>query len=159
MTIGAGVNIASIGESAFAGQTALTKVNCAETAVVATIGAYAFERCEKLTEVVLSGGTTAIGDYAYSGCKAVSKVVFLPGSNEINFGAHVFNNCTKLSEVNLPASLTKFDGSAFSGCIALKKVTVADGNRSYKNDINGIPFTFHFHAWEEEMATPSSVLA
>ena len=138
VTFGAGVNVASIGEYAFAGQTALTTVSCADNAVVTAIGAYAFEKCDKLTEIVLSGGTTSIGDYAYSECKNVAKVTFLPGSSSINFGSHVFNDCIKLSEVNLPASLTKFDGSTFSGCNALKKVTVAAGNANYKNDTAGI---------------------
>ena len=138
VTFGAGVNVASIGESAFAGQTALTTVSCAENTIITAIGANAFKKCDKLTEIVFSGATTTIGDNAYAECKSAAKVTFLPGSSSINFGSHVFKDCIKLSEVNLPASLTKFDGSAFSGCNALKKVTVAAGNANYKNDTNGI---------------------
>ena len=79
----------SIGNEAFSGCSALTKIEIPET--VTRIGKYAFRDCYDLEELTLSEGLVSIGERA-------------------------FEDCVALTEVFIPESVTVIEANAFAGC-------------------------------------------
>lgn len=79
----------SIGNEAFSGCSALTKIEIPET--VTRIGKYAFRDCYDLEELTLNEGLLSIGERA-------------------------FEDCVVLTEVFIPESVTVIEASAFAGC-------------------------------------------
>lgn len=79
----------SIGNEAFSGCSALTKIEIPET--VTRIGKYAFRDCYDLEELTLNEGLLSIGERA-------------------------FEDCVALTEVFIPESVTVIEASAFAGC-------------------------------------------
>lgn len=79
----------SIGNEAFSGCSALTKIEIPET--VTRIGKYAFRDCYDLEELTLSEGLLSIGERA-------------------------FEDCVALTEVFIPESVTVIEANAFAGC-------------------------------------------
>ena len=79
----------SIGNEAFSGCSALTKIEIPET--VTHIGKYAFRDCYDLEELTLNEGLLSIGERA-------------------------FEDCVALTEVFIPESVTVIEASAFAGC-------------------------------------------
>ena len=66
---------------------------------VTSVGAGAFEGCEKLTGVTIPDSVTCIGEFAFDGCIG-------------------------LSGVTIPGSVARIGKGAFSGCVGLTGVTV-----------------------------------
>ena len=110
--------------------------------------ANAFNECNSLTEVVISGNITKIENSAFYNCLSLRKVVFPEG--EISLGNSLFYNCKALSEVvfregitaisnNLfnsfpalksvviPKSVTSIGGGAFSYCYSLSSINIPEG--------------------------------
>ena len=79
----------SIGNEAFSGCSALTKIEIPET--VTRIGKYAFRDCYDLEELTLNEGLLSIGERA-------------------------FEDCVALTEVFIPESVTVIEASALAGC-------------------------------------------
>lgn len=79
----------SIGNEAFSGCSALTKIEIPET--VTHIGKYAFRDCYDLEELTLNEGLLSIGERA-------------------------FEDCVALTEVFIPESVTVIEANAFAGC-------------------------------------------
>lgn len=79
----------SIGNEAFSGCSALTKIEIPET--VTRIGKYAFRDCYDLEELTLNEGLLSIGERA-------------------------FEDCVALTEVFIPESVTVIEANAFAGC-------------------------------------------
>lgn len=67
---------------------------------------YAFEYCEKITEVILPDTLEILGEGAFYGCKSLQKVV-VPDSVKTVAGG-TFMDCTSLSDVSIPEGTTKF---------------------------------------------------
>lgn len=117
-----------IGDSAFEGCTALTKITSAQDAVEKDsiwplhdlrIGAGAFKDCTSLSSVYLpkrlkseSGKGSAIGNYAFAGCVSLSSVNFSEGNPDANYtvsyfniGNYAFYGCSSLTSIVFPDSL------------------------------------------------------
>jgi len=90
---------------------------------VTEIGAEAFSRCAKLTEIILPRGLTALGDYAFSECAGLTGIT-LPDTLE-TVGNDTFYACTGLTGVSLPDSVTSLGEEAFFDCTALSQVTLS----------------------------------
>ena len=94
---------------------------------VMTIGDYAFYRCNKLAGIVIPDGVTSIGENAFGYCSLLSSIDF-PNS-VTTIGASAFMNCTGFDGIlTLPNNLTSLGNGAFSGCNNIDgTVTIPDG--------------------------------
>ena len=105
-----GDTILSIGESAFEGNTTVTKVIIPDT--VKTIGNNAFKDCTALQSVTLPASLTTIGEQAFCGDTSL-KTLYIPhGTTTISPGAFAESS---LEEIYLPDTVTSIDDSAFDG--------------------------------------------
>lgn len=140
-----GVNIAEIGTSAFANQSALYALSFGNNIRIEQIGASAFENNILLTSISIPASTVSIGNNAFKGCTGVTAVTFSEGGNEIAFGTGAFLGCTKLTEINLPSTLVNFDGTVFKGCDAIRQINVA-ANSPYLTAENGVLYNKNYTA-------------
>lgn len=86
---------------------------------ITTVGAYAFNGCNKMTSVNLQNATS-VGAYAFNGCSALTDVN-VPEATTANERA--FQNCTSLTRLDLP-KLKALNGYFVSGCSSLVELNV-----------------------------------
>ena len=113
-----GVNITSIGSSAFSGCASLTSVTIGNN--VQSIGSYAFRGCTELTSVTIGGGVQSIGSDAFYRCTSLKSVTI--GENVQSIGSWAFWGCGSLTSITIPNSVQSIGSSAFSGCYKLVEV-------------------------------------
>ena len=80
---------------------------------VTEIYKYAFDYCQKITDITIPGTTTVIGQKAFCDCISLTNVTLSEGIVEL--GEDSFKECTALTGVTIPDSVTKID-EAFYGC-------------------------------------------
>ena len=85
--------------------------------VVTTIGKYAFEGCESLTNVTLGDSVTTIGASAFRNCIGLTSIT-IPNS-VTTIGVYAFKGCYSLTRVTIPISVTLVGNLAFDGCTNL----------------------------------------
>jgi hypothetical protein len=138
-------NVTSVGERAFSG--AMLK-SIALPDSVEVLGSGAFERCENLMTISLSGSLKKIEADAFfwSGIT----YIIIPESVE-SIGERAFGQCARLSRAELPEQLSYCGKELFSGCILLENVTLP-------NNIKTIPEKM-FYGCEKlsEIAIPAGV--
>lgn len=100
-----------ISESAFEKCAKISEVVLPET--VSILGRTAFLNCTSLETVVLSSKLKTIPGTCFGGCTALRDVTFKEGLQAIEYGA--FSGCKSLNEVILPDSLVSLDQVTFSG--------------------------------------------
>lgn len=88
-----GKKLTSIGDSAFANQTELTKMRISLS--VTTIGKNAFLNCSNLASVTSINYVNKLGEGAFKSCKALTSLS-LP-STLVDIGKQAFSNCSNLS--------------------------------------------------------------
>lgn len=95
---------------------------------ITTVGAYAFNGCNKMTSVNLQNATS-VGQYAFNGCSALTDVN-LPNAKTV--GGNAFQNCTSLTKLDLPKA-TVLNGYLVSGCSSLTELNMpnAESGRGY----------------------------
>lgn len=102
----------------------------------------AFQRFERLREIILPSSLKLIDGYAFSGCLNLRRVVF--GANLQIIGGHVFQGCTSLESVEFPNNVTSIGSFAFFGCDnlvsvkALSKVPPQLGYMSFSSRIKTV---------------------
>ena len=84
---------------------------------VAAIGAYAFARCEGITEIILPDSVTSIEEGAFYGCTGLTSVT-IPDS-VTSIGYHAFYGCSGLTSVTIGNGVTSIGYDAFWGCTGL----------------------------------------
>ena len=140
VTIGDGVNIASIAQQAFQTQGRLTTFSVSEKAYIGSIEQQAFEKCISLTNFKVPATVTSIATKAFNGCVKLATLEFATAEGEktLEIADLAFNGCTAIKAVEIPDRLKTFEASAFEGCSNLKAITVKSTNEKYVTDINGI---------------------
>ena len=89
-----------------------------------TISRSAFDSCQNLVSVTITGSVTHIGDCAFSRCTSLASVTL--GESVTHIGMWAFKGCTSLASVTLGESVTHIGISAFRGCAALASVTLGE---------------------------------
>lgn len=123
-----------IGQYAFFGCTALTKVDVPNATMIDT---YAFHGCSAL-ESIDSPGVTSIGNYAFTGCSALTEVCFPLVNDRI---IYTFAECTSLAKADFP-SVGSIGSETFIRCTALNALILrADKvcTLGHINSFNGTP--------------------
>lgn len=118
-------------------------VNCPQTKsgeyvlpeTVTSVGMYAFQACEELTEVVLPEGVTTIGACAFSGCYRLSSMI-LPNTLT-NIGGSAFTRCW-FDTIVIPNSVKQIGAGAFYRCDSLRHLVIGDsvqliGRRAFES--------------------------
>lgn len=91
---------------------------------VMTIGEYAFDGCDQLTEIILSGTVDTIEGGAFYGCTGLENINLPTGV--IVIGDFAFSNCTNLKSIDIPNTVTQIQESAFSNCTNLEKIILPE---------------------------------
>lgn len=91
---------------------------------VMTIGVYAFDGCEQLTQIILSETVNTISSGAFSGCTGLENIDLSSGLAVI--GDFAFFNCTNLTSIDIPKTVTQIQESAFSNCMNLEKIILPE---------------------------------
>ena len=111
-------SVASIGESAFYGCSALNSITIPNS--VTSIGEWAFAECSSLTSINLPNSVTSIGEWAFAECSSLTSII-LPNS-VTNIGESAFGGCYSLTSIILPNSVTSIGRYAFYGCYSLTSI-------------------------------------
>lgn len=140
----------TIGDRAFFGSTSLNNVDVNTTKSVNTIGVSAFENCEKLATINLSG-VTKFAEGVFRNAKAL-KSVTMSANASIYVGQEAFRNCVTLSDIT--ARIAAVDDGAFRNCISLRAITFVSSGIEYigSNAFNGCVLI-------QKVSIPSSVVA
>lgn len=140
----------TIGDRAFFGNTSLNNVDVNTTKGVNTIGVSAFENCEQLATINISG-VTRFAEGVFRNAKAL-KSVTMSASASIYVGQEAFRNCVNLSDIT--ARIAAADDGAFRNCISLRAITfVSSGIENIgSNAFNGCVLI-------QKVSIPSSVVA
>ena len=96
-----------------------------QTYSVTEIAERAFEKCKKLTKVVIGEKVSNIGGYAFFECSELQNVIF--GSSVSHIGYMAFMWCRKLGNIKISKSVTHIGSLAFSGCDFVTKIELPDG--------------------------------
>ncbi|MDY6210588.1 MAG: leucine-rich repeat domain-containing protein, partial [Eubacteriales bacterium] len=140
----------TIGDRAFFGSTSLINVDLNTTKGVNTIGVSAFENCEQLATINLSG-VTRFAEGVFRNAKAL-KSVTMSANASIYVGQEAFRNCVTLSDIT--ARIAAVDDGAFRNCISLRAITFVSSGIEYigSNAFNGCVLI-------QKVSIPSSVVA
>ena len=127
------LNDEKIGENAFKGCTALSKVKFA--ANTKTISQNAFSGCTALTAVDLADKQTqTIGQNAFLNCTSLA-TLSLPTTGLNSIGASAFNG-NAIKHITIPSSVKTVEDKAFGACSALEQVTMSeDWSRKFSNAV------------------------
>ena len=87
---------------------------------VTTIGDYAFEDCDSLTNINIPDSVTTIGFCAFRDCDSLTSVTI--GDSVTTIGDYAFLSCDSLTSVTIGNSVTTIRYRAFDGCRSLTDV-------------------------------------
>ena len=114
--------VLDLGSGVFSNCTALKKVNFSTD--LKTIGNSCFAGCTALTEFTVPNGVTSLGSGAFSGCKYLNKIT--TGTKVQTIGNNCFSDCIRLKTVNMGKNVKELGSDAFSGCISLSSLDFAN---------------------------------
>ena len=127
-------DITKIGAEAFAGCTALKKVNITDVAAwceVEFADYYAnplyyanklYINGSLLTELVIPEGVTSIGFAAFNGCSAITSITLPSTLTTISTAA--FKGCSSLTKITIPETVSSIDNLAFANCGSLTEINI-----------------------------------
>ncbi len=124
-----GDNVCSIGEGAFVGCIALSRITLGRN--IRIIGQRAFEGCGSLTVVDVPDKVETVGDAAFIDCYKL-KLVRL-GKSVKSLGASAFEQCMQLRSVYLPASIEVIHSRAFYLCASYALTDYAGTEEQFKD--------------------------
>ena len=93
------------------------------------IGAWAFQVCTSLHEILIPPTVKRIQDMAFKGCPQLTSVILGEGLNEIGEGA--FRECKSLHEIRILPAVRGVKGWAFHGCSSLTSVVLNDETEEF----------------------------
>ena len=87
---------------------------------------------------IIPNSVTTIGDYAFNGCNDLTNLT-IPNS-VTSIGSYVFDDCSGLTSITIPKSVTSIGIRVFEGCSGLTSMKVESGNSKYdsRNNCNAI---------------------
>ena len=94
---------------------------------LASIGRYAFARCESLTGVTIPENVTWIDEYAFSHCSSFTEIILPEGITEIAAGT--FAHCRNMLHIVIPESVDTIERFAFYECFHLNIFCHANKNQ------------------------------
>ena len=100
---------------------------------VISIGDYALDNCDKLTNIIIPNSVITIGVAAFSNCVNL-KGLTIPNS-VTTIGDEAFISCTALNQISIPDSVVSIGYDVFLYCTSLKK-TVYDNAKYLGNEEN-----------------------
>lgn len=116
---GTNFTVTSIGDSAFAGCTALTQVNFPDT--VRFIREAAFLGCTSLETINIPSTVIGIFDRAFSGCTSLTSATLNNTSRILS--RSTFENCSSLETVNIQPTVEIIEANVFKNCTSLTSIT------------------------------------
>lgn len=128
-------NIESIGSAAFCGA-GIISAEFDDTLV--SLGAYSFENCTSLKNVVLPNGLNNIGSNTFKNT-GITKIEIPEGVSSI--GEYAFAQ-TKLTEIKIPSSVSVLGYGAFEGCNDLNKLEFPYTYGMYDSYLNAADYLF-----------------
>lgn len=120
--------VSAIDENMLAGDVKITSVSI--PSCITSVGSGAFNGCEKLESVTLSGSTQTL-ENVFCDCPKLKSISFPYGISEIN---NSFKNCTALKSVKFSRSVSKLGDGSFNGCSAIEEINWSTG-LSYLGDV------------------------
>lgn len=84
----------------------------------------------EINKIVISEGVTTIGDFAFNNCEMITEIS-IPTS-VVSIGNSALDGCLKLKEIILPDNLTHIGESAFGSCFSLKELSIPSGVKEIK---------------------------
>ena len=115
---------------------------------ITTVGAYAFNGCNKMKSVNLQNATY-VGASAFNGCSALTDVN-LPNAKTV--GGSAFQNCTSLTKLDLPKA-TELNNYLVSGCSSLVELNIPNATSGKGFAIAGSKIE---HLYLPKFASPGS---
>lgn len=111
-----------IGDYAFQGCEKLTDVQIPQS--VKGVGSYAFVNCASLTEITLPEAVDTIGQHAFEMCWSLGRMTVPEGVRYLP--PYTFANCAKMSSIGFPSSLVGIGENVFEGCNSLVSVDLPE---------------------------------
>ena len=119
-----GLPVLAIADKAFFG-TGIKSITLPASLV--SIGARAFQNCQKLEAIRLPDSIRKIEAYTFDGCSRLRDVSLPLNLEEI--ASHAFSGCRQLIRVIIPSHVTIIRADAFLDCRNLQEVVLPDGLR------------------------------
>lgn len=119
--------VTNIGAYAFYKASKLTEITIPFW--ITSIENSAFAECSALTKVKIEGGTgsnLAIGERAFGSCVSLSQVEYVNNPNITSIGAYAFYHCVSLRSFAVPNSVTELSDYAFADCSNIGTVTLGN---------------------------------
>ena len=113
-----------------------------------SIGNFAFEGNEELTEVILPDSLHTISDSAFKNCENLEKINLHDNIENIFFAA--FSGCKNLKDIHIPSNLKEIAPYAFTGC-GIESITIPEGVEKIEY------YTFSGCNYLESVTVPESV--
>ncbi len=88
----------------------------------------------KNSVIPTDGSVESIGAYAFDGCTELMNIVIPEGV--ISIGEYAFIHSTNIKSIEIPSSVTSIGDGAFSGCSNLETITVNSNNDVYHSSGN-----------------------
>ncbi len=99
----------------------ITSIVFDENSVCTSIGNYAFDYCNSLTNITMPNSITSIGNYAFRSCGFESVAI---GNGVESIGSEAFAYCHSLTSITIPDSVTNIGYDAFGNCTAIESATM-----------------------------------
>ena len=128
----------SVGSFAFDGFQNLTEAVLPDG--LTRIGFRAFSRCRRLKQIIIPDSLTEIGTASFKGCKSLENIV-IPESVRV-IGHSAFAYCSGLVSVTLTNSEVRIQSNAFKECECLKEIRCIGREENWKEVINVLPRYF-----------------
>lgn len=120
-----GFKLKSIGDFAFAENSALRSVNLENNDALTRIGSAAFKDCTALKSINVPQKIETIENSTFENCMQLTTVTFSDQSVLSHIGEKAMCNCINLSFIKIPNSVLSIGASAFSECSSMSTVVVS----------------------------------
>ena len=131
-----GYMITGIGTRAFAGNTRLRRIELPDT--LTEIKEAAFEECTRLLNIEIPKHVQRIEKRAFYACTRLGTVGLHSNGDLSAIGDYAFSECGSLQRMDLPVNLESVNATAFLKDMSLTTITVADGNKNFISDGEGL---------------------